>query len=58
MGRNRQVKIEGQKQNFSGFKDGVEFRIYHRRFKDRHGKVRQMLSGPGLRILTRKPKSA
>lgn len=57
MGRNNQIKLDGDKANIKGFINGEQFRIYFRKFKDRHGKTRRIISGPGLQNLTRRRRS-
>ena len=53
MGLNRQIKLDGPKANIRGTKNGEEFRIYYRKYRDKHGKIVRMISGPGLKNLTR-----
>lgn len=57
MGRNRQIKLNGEKANLKGVVNGEHFRLYYRTFRDRHGKKRRIISGPGLENLTRKQRA-
>ena len=54
MGRNRQVKLDGEKASIRGVINGEEFRIYFRKYRDKRKKIVRLLSGPGLQNLTRK----
>ena len=54
MGRNRQNKLNGSAQKFKGTKDGVDFIIYARQFKDKRKRIVRVLSGPCLREVRRK----
>lgn len=54
MGRNNQLKLNGEKANIKGEINGEQFRLYYRTFKDKNGKRRRIISGPGLQNLTRR----
>lgn len=50
--RNKQVRIHRRKHKLRGFVDGTPFLIYVRSYRDKRGKKRLLVAGPGLKDLT------
>jgi hypothetical protein len=50
---NNQIKLTGKRATITGFVNGERIKLYYRKFRDKRGRTVRILSGPGLRNLTK-----